>query len=475
MNSSKVVTGGTVRFVISQCLVFILCSLWMTKVGVVAAGISLDRTLGESGYANDNTGSLESRYADIDSNSSEDFIPLLRRYDGAQVWRILVENDQEKQLAEEILEKYDGQVWKEVKAEVDYLLKPSVLVEAEQYLQTANLSKIVLIDNLQKVIEDENPPREEIENLQNRKGHRMTWKAYHRLDDIHGFVDYLAKTYPDLCTVETIGYSFQKNPLKLLKVSNGKAENPAIWIDAGIHAREWIGPATVTYILNNIVEGWDDLPAYMRNVDWYFYVMANPDGYEYTHTTDRMWRKNRRPSGRQCPGVDLNRNFGYAWGGKGTSAAPCSDVFRGLKSFSEPESMAIAGFMTKMPKGFFKAYLTFHSYGQYILYPWGHDSILTTDSSDLDRVAREAATKISRLSSTKYTVGSSAKTLYPAAGGSDDWAKGVAGIKYAYTIEMGDTGRYGFVLPARLIEKNAKDGYVFVETVARTVTHNRSG
>lgn len=120
--------------------------------------------------------------------------------------------------------------------------------------------------------------------------------------------------------------------------------------------------------------------------------MANPDGYEYTHTTDRMWRKNRRPSGRQCPGVDLNRNFGYAWGGKGTSAAPCSDVFRGLKSFSEPESMAIAGFMTKMPKGFFKAYLTFHSYGQYILYPWGHDSILTTDSSDLDRVAREAAT-----------------------------------------------------------------------------------
>ena len=33
-------------------------------------------------------------------------------------------------------------------------------------------------------------------------------------------------------------------------------------------------------------------------------------------------------------------------------------------------------------------------------------------------------------------------------GGSDDWAKGGAGIKYSYTIELPDTGRYGFILPA---------------------------
>ena len=39
-------------------------------------------------------------------------------------------------------------------------------------------------------------------------------------------------------------------------------------------------------------------------------------------------------------------------------------------------------------------------------------------------------------------------TPFFAIGGSDDWAKGSAGIKYSYTIELPDTGRYGFILPA---------------------------
>ena len=39
--------------------------------------------------------------------------------------------------------------------------------------------------------------------------------------------------------------------------------------------------------------------------------------YEFSHTTDRLWRKNRNPNPGTfgfCPGVDLNRNFGYKWG-----------------------------------------------------------------------------------------------------------------------------------------------------------------
>lgn len=64
----------------------------------------------------------------------------------------------------------DGQLWKEVKQEVDYLLKPQVLADAERHVRSANLSRIVLIDNLQQAIEVENPPAEEIAQLQNRKG-----------------------------------------------------------------------------------------------------------------------------------------------------------------------------------------------------------------------------------------------------------------------------------------------------------------
>lgn len=65
----------------------------------------------------------------------------------------------------------------------------------------------------------------------------MTWIAYHRLADIHKYLDYLATTYPDLCSVQSIGKSVLNNDLKVIRISNGNRSNKAIWIDGGIHAR----------------------------------------------------------------------------------------------------------------------------------------------------------------------------------------------------------------------------------------------
>lgn len=64
-----------------------------------------------------------------------------------------------------------------------------------------------------------------------------------------------------------------------------------------------------------------------------------------------------------------------------------------------------------------------------------------------------------------YTVGPAANTLYPASGGSDDWAKGSAGMKYAYTIELRDNGRYGFVLPASFIQPTAKEALAALRVI----------
>lgn len=70
------------------------------------------------------------------------------------------------------------------------------------------------------------------------------------------------------------------------------------------------------------------------------------------------------------------------------------------------------------------------------------------------------------ISGTSYTVGPAASTLYPAAGGSDDWAKATAKIKYAYTIELRDNGRYGFVLPASYIQPTALEALAALRVVA---------
>lgn len=46
-----------------------------------------------------------------------------------------------------------------------------------------------------------------------------------------------------------------------------------------------------------------------------------------------------------------------------------------------------------------------------------------------------------------------------ATGVSEDWAKGVANIKYSYTIELRDTGSYGFLLPQDQIEPNCRESW----------------
>lgn len=146
----------------------------------------------------------------------------------------------------------------------------------------------------------------------------------------------------------------------------------------------------MTYIVNDLVENWDDQPAYIRNINWYVLPVLNPDGYEYTHRTDRLWRKNRNTATGRCAGVDLNRNYGYKWGGKGTSRNPCQEIFAGQHAFSEPESAANKRFFDRTDEQFF-GFLTFHSYGQYILHPWGYDDVVPPDYQDLERVGKEGA------------------------------------------------------------------------------------
>ena len=51
--------------------------------------------------------------------------------------------------------------------------------------------------------------------------------------------------------------------------------------------REWISPAVATFIVNELVQGYDSHPDYLDKINWYFLPSANPDGYSYTFSSDR--------------------------------------------------------------------------------------------------------------------------------------------------------------------------------------------
>src|SRR5690606_14934327 len=118
----------------------------------------------------------------------------------------------------------------------------------------------------------------------------------------------------------------------------------------GQHAREWINIPVPIYHAEQLLTRYDTDPeirALVDSVEFIFVPTMNPDGYEYTWTNNRLWRKNRRDHpNSSCFGVDLNRNWGFQWGGAGASTNRCNDTYRGTAPFSEPETQVMRDFIT---------------------------------------------------------------------------------------------------------------------------------
>jgi len=154
-----------------------------------------------------------------------------------------------------------------------------------------------------------------------------------------------------------------------------------------------------------------------------FYPVANPDGYSFSWTNDRLWRKNRRPppQGSNCYGVDLNRNWdsqGYGEG-HGSSSNPCSDVYHGIAAYSEPETATSFGWFNQLGASTMVGAIDFHAYGRYVLRPYGWPVTPTDQEEELKEIGDATAAAIGAVYNTRWTSQRSAQ-LYPAAGGHED-------------------------------------------------------
>lgn len=105
-------------------------------------------------------------------------------------------------------------------------------------------------------------------------------------NQINIYLEELAAQYPDLVELESIGLSYENRDMLVIKISTGGNGNrPAVLVDGGIHAREWIAPAMALYIIQQLVENNAENSELTDAVDWYILPVLNPDGYEYSHTT----------------------------------------------------------------------------------------------------------------------------------------------------------------------------------------------
>ncbi|XP_021345704.1 carboxypeptidase B-like [Mizuhopecten yessoensis] len=299
---------------------------------------------------------------------------------------------------------------------------------------------------------------------------------FSRHSEIDSWLTAIESEFGELATVESIGQSYEGRDMKIIKI--GKASpnpKPVIWVEAGIHAREWISPAVAVWTIDKFIRnyGLDDDVTYMLDTfDWFFLPSANPDGYEYTFTNDRLWRKTRSPQRRGCYGVDPNRNFDVDFGGAGTSRDPCADTYPGTQAFSEPETDNIRKSIWSV-RDRAVVFLSFHAYSQLMLTPYGYTSSKPSDYPEMLRIADASMSALREVHGNTFRVGTPPDILYAASGGTYDWAKLKAGVKYSYTYELRPAeaawNQSGFIVGEDQIVPSGEEVWASLVTIAKEV------
>jgi hypothetical protein len=249
-------------------------------------------------------------------------------------------------------------------------------------------------------------------------------------------------------------------------VSLGDPSQRVFYMHCTIHAREWITTTSCLWILDQLLNKDVDRVKLTELYHWIIVPILNIDGYDYTHTNDRLWRKNRQPNtGSSCLGTDNNRNYAFGWGGPGASANPCAETFRGARAFSSPESKAENDYLEKfLDAGRVVAYLDIHSYGGWFLSAWGY----TTSSAPVDYPAMRtqmisATTAMRAINGNTYTYGQSGQTLYVTSGSTCDHLYGEGGVIHSYTIECAGNS---FTLPVSQIIPIGREVWAGVKKIA---------
>ena len=297
--------------------------------------------------------------------------------------------------------------------------------------------------------------------------------AYHSAQTLEQDLRQLAVSHPEIAELHEIGRSVEDRPIWALRLGERRGSMRKLLFMGCHHAREWIAVEVPYLLAHYLVEESSRSPVqeWLSEGEVWVAPMVNPDGHEYSRTTNRLWRKNRRPNPDGSFGVDPNRNYGYMWGTLDiptSSHTPSDSTYVGPRAFSEPETQAIRDLLGRER---FRGAITYHSYSQLILYPWGftEEPMFAEDFDKTVRLAGRMQELIQGVHGEFYTPQPSS-ALYPTAGDTTDWTYGIYGIP-SYTIELRPrtAAEGGFILPPEQIqptfEENLPAALAFIEEV----------
>src|SRR5215218_6113798 len=300
--------------------------------------------------------------------------------------------------------------------------------------------------------------------------------AYHSAETLEQDLRQLAESQPEIAELREIGRSLEDRPIWALRIGERRASEHKLLFMGCHHARDWVSVEVPYLLAEHLVNNADQPPVrqWLQRGEIWVAPMVNPDGHEFSRTRDRLWRKNRRQNADGSIGVDPNRNYGYMWGTRNddiSSQVPSDDTYVGPRAFSEPETRAVRNLVARE---LFRGVLTYHSYSQLILYPWGYTEQPIPDASDLATMTK-LAERIQQLirnvhGSTYKPLQSSQLYGIPVVGDTTDWTYGEYAIP-SFTIELRPDSPQagGFILPPEQIqptfEENLPAALEFIDRI----------
>jgi extracellular matrix protein 14 len=249
--------------------------------------------------------------------------------------------------------------------------------------------------------------------------------------------------FPSYVELISIGTSYEGRDIHAIRMgardqdgdSSKSEKRKTILITGGIHAREWISTSSVNYLIWSLTTAYGKEPLItklLQDFDVVLVPVVNPDGYEYTWSADRLWRKSRQQTGlRICRGLDLDHAFGYAWDAVRHQADPCSESYGGDKPFQAVEAAKLADWAqneTDRHGVKFVGLLDLHSYSQQILFPYSYScAVDPPNRENLEELAVGLAKAIRLSSGEVYGVESACEGAVLRNGGGDEVPRVEAG------------------------------------------------
>ncbi|KAI1828242.1 hypothetical protein F4861DRAFT_173421 [Xylaria intraflava] len=381
--------------------------------------------------------------------------PAKVNYDGYKVYRVSVNSEHDPSVRS--LGAIELQHRREVgdKWAVDLAVSP----ESTTAFEAAGLSATILSHDLGADLNAEGAGASTYKRTAGSLPSLDWFDSYHAYDDHVQYWADLQAAFPNNSELIAAGTSFEGRSIQGIHLwgKEGKDSKPAIFFNGNVHAREWITSIVVEYILYQLISGYADdelVQKVLDNYDFYVLPVVNPDGFVYTQTTDRLWRKNRQTrTNTTVVGTDINRNWPVGWGGGGGSSSdPSDETFGGFAPLDAPETAALAEYAGRLRDlNGIKLYVDWHSYAQVILLSYGYTcDEFPANVDEQIALAQGISEAIAKPYNTTFDYGPGCLVLYQSNGNGRDYLTDVGKAQFGWGIELRDT-QYGFVLPPEQI------------------------